>query len=114
MVRPLVKRGPDGRRYLVPSALPKPPRRYDPESDAQPENDATGRQQPTPPRVGRRGEPRKKLDDDDVRAIRREYATGKWSQADLAYIYGVGQAAIGNIVRGDSYKDVKPEPTEQD
>jgi hypothetical protein len=112
MVRPLLKRRPDGQLYKVPGSLPRTPRSIDYEHDAQPVSDETGAQQPTSSRAGRRG--RAKLPDDDVRAIRADYVAGKRTQSDLAYIYGVTQSAIGSIVRGDSCKDVKPEPTEQD
>jgi hypothetical protein len=45
-----------------------------------------------------------KLTDDDVREIRRLYATGKFSQQELARLFGVSQRMIGFIVRRKSWK----------
>lgn len=118
-MRPLVKRAPDGRPYAVPST----PRRPVPPLTAQLDDGTPDPAEPTPPQ----GEPphkpqpghgmgRAKLTDDEVRAIRAEYAEGKWTRQDLAYIYGVGVAAIGNVLSGRSYTHVTTEPTstEQD
>jgi hypothetical protein len=57
---------------------------------------------------GCRGErhSRAKLTADDVRDIRRLYATGGWSQDTLARMYGVTQQAIGAVVRGETWKHV--------
>jgi hypothetical protein len=110
--RPLLKRGRDGRLYAVPGSLPRTTRSVDPEPAAQPVSDVTGPQQPTSPRARRRG--RARLEDDDVRSIRAEHATGKWTLDDLGYIYGVSPAVVGNVVRGISYTHVKPLPDEQD
>jgi len=41
-----------------------------------------------------------KLSDDEVREIRRRYATGSVSQEALGVEYGVSGVHIGNIVRG--------------
>lgn len=99
-MKPLIKRAQDGRRVVVPST----PR--------QSTNGHASAPKPTPPQPGRhRG--MSKLTDDDVRAIRADYAAGKWSVADLAYIYGVSKCAIGGVVRGKSYKHVTSEPTPQ-
>lgn len=107
-MRPLVKRAPDGRRYLVPST----PRYPATPTTAQLDDDAASGSEPTPsedrepsvqtgPRMGKA-----KLSDDDVRAMRAEYATGKWERADLAYIYGVSVGAIGAVLNGRSYTHV--------
>lgn len=69
------------------------------------------RPEPTPPtRVDRRP----KLTAEDVQAIRVNYAAGKWSQADLAYIYGVTQSTISAALNGDTHVTTEPTPTEQD
>ena len=47
-----------------------------------------------------------RLTDDDVRAIRHAYATGRWSQGDLSRMFlgsGAGQPAIQRIVTGKTY-----------
>ena len=44
-----------------------------------------------------------KLQHEDVAKIKEDYATGKWSMNDLAYIYGVTRFAISNVVRGVSW-----------
>ena len=46
---------------------------------------------------------------DDIRAIRHAYATGRWSQGDLAKMFlgsGAGQPTIQRIVTGKSYPKV--------
>jgi len=48
------------------------------------------------------------LTDDDIRAIRYAYATGRWSQGDLARMFlgsGAGQPAIQRIVTGKTYRE---------
>lgn len=112
-MRPLIRRTPDGRPYTVPSA----PQRPAPDSTRQAASDTESGPEPTPPRPqAGRGLGRAKLTDDEVRAIRAEYAAGKWTRKDLAYIYGVGVAAIGNVLCGNSYSHVTTEatPREQD
>lgn len=47
-----------------------------------------------------------KLDESDVIQIREMYAGGKWSQSDIAYIYGVAQYTISDIVRRVSWSHV--------
>jgi hypothetical protein len=47
-----------------------------------------------------------KLTERDVVAIREKYDTGDYSQQDLADAYGVNQAQIGCIVRGEDWADV--------
>lgn len=102
-MRPLVKRAPDGCRYLVPSTLRYPATPMSP----QPTEDAESVPEPTPPRPQEgRGFGMAKLTDDEVRAIRAEYATGKWDRADLAYIYGVSVGAVGAVLNGRSYTHI--------
>jgi hypothetical protein len=48
-----------------------------------------------------------KLNEDDVREIRRLYATGMVSQTKLAKQFGVNQANIGFIVRKEIWKHVE-------
>lgn len=66
-----------------------------------------------------RGEasPSAKLTADDVEAIRSEYAAGQVRQRDLAKRFGVSRSQIGNIVRGDAWRQpevrIIPVPTEQ-
>lgn len=123
-MRPLVKRAPDGRSYTVPSTprYPATPR------TAQLAEDVESGAEPTPPKPqDGHGLGMAKLTDNDVRAIRADYAAGKWSQSDLAYIYGVGVGAIGAVLNGRSYThvtrgrtwkhaadDTEPTTTEQD
>ncbi|BCO43899.1 hypothetical protein MINTM020_47540 [Mycobacterium paraintracellulare] len=99
-MRPLVKRTPDGRPYAVPSA----PRHPLPPLRPQPAEHVEGGPEPTPARVDRRP----KLTAEDVRAIRADYAAGKWSQGDLAYIYGVTQSTISAALSGDTHVTTGP------
>ena len=49
------------------------------------------------------------LTEDDIRAIRHCYRTGRWSQGDLAKMFlgsGAGQPTIQRIVSGASYADI--------
>jgi hypothetical protein len=103
-MRPLVKRAPDGRPYTVPSAP-----RY-PASEPTPQlvDDTASGPEPTPAPVDRSV----KVTADDVRAIRSDYAAGKWSQHDLAYIYGTTRNTISRIVRGQVHTE--PTPRERD
>jgi hypothetical protein len=102
-MRPLVKRGPNGHRYAVPptaqAPAANPPR--------QSTNGHASALEPTPPHRLGHGRGRSKLTDDDVRAIRADYATGRWTHRDLAYIYDVAPAAIGSVIRGKSYTHVE-------
>ena len=54
-----------------------------------------------------RGEsaPSAKLTRKQVRAIRRKYSTGHWTQKDLALRYGVSRAAVYYIVNGKNWKE---------
>ena len=56
-----------------------------------------------------RGEahPHRKLNESDVRRIRRLYKTGKYSQEALARIYGMNQTGIGFVIRRVTWKHVK-------
>lgn len=107
-MRPLVKRAPDGRPYTVPST----PRYPATVADAQSSDDtASGPEptaEPTPSPIDRTV----KVTAEDVRAIRADYAAGKWSQADLAYIYGITQNTVSRIIRGQAHTE--PAPTEQE
>ncbi|BBZ29475.1 hypothetical protein MMAD_37700 [Mycolicibacterium madagascariense] len=105
--RPLVKRAPDGRRYVVPGT---PPRIPPPGTSAS----ASGAPSGPKPSPGRHGGARAQLTDDDVREIRADYAAGRWTKADLAYIHGVSVGVINNVVVGRSYTHVKPKPEEQE
>jgi len=49
---------------------------------------------------------RAKLTEDDVREVRRLYATGKFTQQELALKFGVSQMTISNIVRRKLWKHV--------
>lgn len=42
----------------------------------------------------------------EVMAIREDYATGRFSQPELARKYGIGPAQIGKIVRGEAWMDI--------
>lgn len=107
-MRPLVRRNALG----VPYSVPTVPQHREPDSPSQPASGTPSGPRPTPtrPQEGQ-GRGRAKLTDDEVRAIRTEYAAGKWTRKDLAYIYDVGVAAIGNVLSGRSYAHVTPEPT---
>lgn len=67
-------------------------------SDPEATEDAASVPEPTPARPDRRP----KLTAEDVRAIRADYAAGKWSQGDLAYIYGVTQSTSSAAMSGDT------------
>ena len=47
-----------------------------------------------------------KLTEDDVRTIRAVYATGQFSQSELAAAYGMSQTGIGYAIRGVSWARV--------
>lgn len=102
-MKPLIVRTPDGRKVAVPSTppngAPNPPR--------QPRNGHDGGPEPTRER-------RAKITEDEVRAIRADYAAGRWKQPDLAYIYGVTQSTISSVVTGDTWRDVTTEPQPQE
>jgi len=105
-MKPLVCRAPDGRRYLVPStprypATPRSPRATE---------DAASGPEPTSARPDRRPT----LTAEDVRAIRADYAADKWSQGDLAYMYGLTQSTISAAISGDTHVTTGPTPREKD
>jgi hypothetical protein len=113
-MRRLVRRATNGQRYTAPNPLMNRPAE---DLHAPCEGELRPPPRPYRPQEGRH-KGRAKLTDDDVRAIRADYATGKWTYRDLAYVYGVGVAAIGGIVRGKSYTQVEGEshtaPMEQE
>jgi len=47
--------------------------------------------------------PSAKLTDDQVREIRKLYATSEYSQTELGKRFGVAQSIIYRIVRGDAW-----------
>jgi len=51
------------------------------------------------------GNPSSKLTIGDVRAIRERYEEGNITYAELGKWYGVSSVQIGNIIRGDKWKD---------
>lgn len=111
--RPLVRRRPDGTRYIDPSDLPPPRPRYSSGLPAQPGREALSGPEPTPPatpaRTGRRS-----VSDADVLELRAEWATGKWKVNDLAYIFGYTPTIVRGIVLGLTYRDVKPAEPQED
>lgn len=52
---------------------------------------------------------RSKLTVESVRKIREIYAAGFLNQKQLAEKFGVSQPTIGNIIRGDTWRDVLPD-----
>lgn len=54
-----------------------------------------------------------KLDQEQVRMIRRRYGQGE-SQGSLARELGLSIGQIGRIVRGEAWQSVKPEPTDKE
>lgn len=66
----------------------------------------------TPDRVKawRRGEasPAARLTDADVREIRRSYAAGEATQAQLGARFGIAQTHVSSIIRGRSWTHVTP------
>jgi HNH endonuclease len=60
--------------------------------------------------------PLAKLTNVAIVSIRRRYATGEWTQAQLGAEYGVEQTTIGQIVRGRRWThvmDEQPQPATQ-
>lgn len=111
--RPLVRRRPDGTRYVDPSELPPPRPRYSSGLPPQPGRAADSGPEPTPDATPARSG-RRSVSDADVLEVRAEWATGKWKVPDLAYIFGLTPTIVRGIVRGETYRDVKPQPEEQD
>jgi DNA-binding MarR family transcriptional regulator len=50
------------------------------------------------------GEPKTKLTERQVQAIRVRWASGKWRQQDLAKHYGVSKSMISRIVAGNRWR----------
>ncbi len=50
--------------------------------------------------------PTAKLTTEQVREIRKLYATGNYSHEELAQLFGVGHGAIDNLLAGRSWKHV--------
>lgn len=51
--------------------------------------------------------PRARLTEEDVREIRRLYATGDYAYAGIAEAFGVGETTISHVVKGDTWADVE-------
>lgn len=51
-----------------------------------------------------------KMTDQKVDEARRLYATGRWSQLDLALEFGVGPGTMGRILRNEGWKHVGRAP----
>lgn len=116
--RPLVRRTPNGTRYIAPNDLPKRPRYSAAITPTQPARRAETAPERTPEatptaEASGRGSRGKKLTDDEVREILGHHSAGTWTQADLAYIYEVSQTAIHSIVHGKTYLHVKPAASEE-
>jgi hypothetical protein len=116
--RPLVRTAPNGTRYIAQSDLPPRPGYTGAPLPPQPASGTPTAPESTP-KPKARPKPtgnttRRKLTDDDVRAIRAEYAAGRWNQADLAYIYGVTQNTVQALLCGRTHRHVKPQPDEQE
>ncbi|WP_136623086.1 hypothetical protein [Mycobacterium attenuatum] len=91
--------------------MPSAPLRPLPPLSPQPTDDAESVPEPTPPQeepTPKRPDRRPKLTAEDVRSIRADYAAGKWSQGDLAYIYGVTQSTISAALSGDTHVTTGP------
>lgn len=107
--RPLIRRSPDGTRYVEPSDLPTSRPRYSSGLPAQSASGDTGGPEPTP-------KPKRRapaVSAETVREIRADHSTGKWSQADLAYIYDVSQHTVYHVVHGlGRYRKTQPADTQ--
>ena len=104
-MRRLVRRAPNGQRYTAPN----PPMNR-PAADLH--EPCEGKLSPPPQQAKaerQHSEPRAKLDADDVREIRRLFATGEWGVKDLAYIYGVTQSTMSAVVNGKTWRHVGDE-----
>lgn len=56
--------------------------------------------------AAKKGQMAKKLTEEDVLDIRALYATGEWTQWDLADAFGVQQNTISRIVRHECWKHI--------
>jgi hypothetical protein len=115
--KPLIRRTADGRRYVDPSELPPPRPRYSSGLPTQPASEAVTGPEPTPARAPKPKPNRRSqapaIGDETVLEIQADHATGKWTQADLAYIYNVSQHSVCLIVNGRGrYRDIKPVNTQ--
>lgn len=87
--------------YAAPTPVPPSSRCAAADPAPQPRSGQTCPPEPTPGRSPDRSanSPRPtKLAAEVVAAICADYATGRWSQADLAYIYGVSQPTVHKYV----------------
>lgn len=109
--RTLVRRTPLGVPYAAPTPVPNPSRPAGCESAPQPRSGQGARPEPTP---GHKPDRRAKLTEDDVRAIRADYAAGRWGIKDLADIYGVTQPTMSAVVHRRTWRHVTDQPTEGD
>jgi hypothetical protein len=77
-----------------------------------PDHLAAGREasasSPGPARGSRHG--RATLTEEDVAAIRKRWATGKWRQSELARRFGVSHSTVAAIVRGRTWTHVPEAP----
>jgi hypothetical protein len=53
---------------------------------------------------------RRRLTDDQVRAIRQEYSRSDITQHKLGRKYGISGSMVGNIISGECYAHVRDEP----
>ena len=56
--------------------------------------------------AARKGRMAKKLTEDDVLDIRELYATGDWTQEDLAEEFGASRSHIGRILSGKKWRHI--------
>jgi hypothetical protein len=104
-MKPLVRTGPNGTRYVAQGGLPNAPRSSAALPAPQPASGPPSPPEPTPRR--RRGQG-VRLSAEVIAEIREDYATRRWSQADLADIYGVCQATVCKYVNS-----TEPQPAEE-
>ncbi|OBH17054.1 hypothetical protein [Mycolicibacter sinensis] len=107
--RALVRRTPLGVPYAAPTPLPNPSLPAVAEPRPQPRSGHDGPPEPTP---ADKTDRRAKLTEDDVRAIRADYAAGRWGIKDLADIYGVTQPTMSAVVHRRTWRHVTDQPTE--
>jgi hypothetical protein len=108
----LVRRRADGTRYVDPSELPPPRPRYSSGLPPQPGREAVSVLEPITPKPRRGGRP--PVSDAAVLEMRAEYATGKWTIRELAYIFDLSYSKVRGIVLGHTYQDVKPPEPQED
>lgn len=110
--RPLVRRRPDGTRYIAPSELPTTRPRYSSGLPAQLGSGDVSEPEPTPKAAPSSTRPR--VADETVLELRAEFATGKWNPTELAYIFDLPYFRVRGIVLGHTYKNVKAPQAEED